>query len=671
MHGSATPTICRICKENCGILVDHAKDGIRIKGNPHHPISKGFICFRGRRFSDIRHSPQRITKPLLRRGDKLVPIPYDVAVETLATAFTSSKDSYGPESIALLKGESLKHQEIRDYMAHFTHALGSPNYLSVGSICHQALAMGHGLTYGGIPKPDFHRMKIALLWGSNMAVSSVHLFKQLRKSVASGTKLVVIDPCETRTTQWATLHLKITPGTDGYLALAFIKAAVEKYDLAPALYSEFGWEILNDLVASNSYNDFLEKTGLDYPVFHEACQLIFSNLPAWNLAGSGLELQPGGVQSIRAVACLNAILDPENRAGPMAYQLNELPGRNNYPVTAEPIGSLEAPLFTQRRGEGQAMFLPKAIMDNKPYPVKTLLIAGANPLLTFPDPSIQKEAYRKLDFLAVCDLFMTSTAQMADLILPAADFLDNVELHDYGQQTGKPYLGLVRPIGEKGPGWPVWKWLFELSRHLNLQSFFPWKDNESAIRYKLTDKSIDFDTLLQSPASAVSYEATWRNKAPNQPPNRIVNYYSSAVVEVGCDGLPTPRSFQLPFSKDSNFPFWLSTGDRVDSYQHSQFRLSERHLNRNPLPVVEMHPQAATSLGIKPGDMVNVSTRNGELNLQAAISSEVREDCLRITHGWEEANANELTTAEFTDPLSGFPWCRALPAKIVKKEATI
>ena len=105
---------------------------------------------------------------------------------------------------------------------------------------------------------------------------------------------------------------------------------------------------------------------------------------------------------------------------------------------------------------------------------------------TFPCFSQQKKALNGLDFLAVFDLFMTETAQLADLVLPASDSLGNLELHDYGQ-AGHPYLGLIKPAASSPIGWPTWKLLFTLARRFGLERLFPWEDNSEAISYRVSD----------------------------------------------------------------------------------------------------------------------------------------------------------------------------------------
>ena len=565
-----------------------------------------------------------------------------------------------PKVLPFSRGSPSSIREISGYMKHLAQALGTPNYFSIGSMCQRANFMGHDLTYGGIPKLDHRRHRAAVLWGRNIAVASAATFKDLREAVKKGMKLLVIDPNFTQTAKIADIHLRITPGTDGLLSLAFIKKAIEDYDLAPDAQRQIGWDQLKNHVTGLSYDVLMDKTGINREEFIRASQLIFENLPVCNQTGLGLELLPNGVQSIRAVACLQSLVDPGRFPSAMAMPVNPLPNQEAYPERPDPVGCLQTPLFVERGGEGQAMYLHRAVLHNDPCPVKTLLVVGSNPALTFPATSTQVEMYRRLDFLAVCDLFMTATARRADLVLPAADFLNNMEVHDYGR-VGKPYLGLIRPIPHEAPGWPIWKWVFKLAHALELGEFFPWEDNNAALRYRLGGTQVELDTLKASPASVAAYTPLVENDV-----SRKVHYFSAAAEAAANMGLTTADTLELPFTTDAAFPLWLSSGDRVPAYQHSQFRVSDVYLKIEPGPFVDIHPETAQVLAIRNGDSVRVTTRYGEVTVKARLTDQVREDCLRMLHGWEEANVNELTGLEHLDPLSGFPWCRALPARIAK-----
>ena len=663
------PSICYVCKENCGTLVREDSHGVHISGNPLHPVSKGFLCIRGKRYGQLHTSPHRISRPLVKKKSGWQEISYLQAINMLAEKLFQAKRKHGPESVVFYKGESLKHQETSLYLSHLAHGFGTPNYITVASLCHFAMTLGFKLTCGGMPSADYSRIKSAVVWGANPAVSLARSGIALKKAVKNGLKLIVIDPSFTRTAKLADCHLAVTPGSDGYLALALIKYAVENHHIHTSLKQGNGWDDLSGMVSGLYMEELLRPTGITENQFQFAASLLFSHMPGWVQTGSGLELQPNGVQTVRAISSLLTILDPNAVTAPMYTRLNTLPNMDLYPPMPDPIGKVERPLFFSNLNQGQGMYLPQAILENTPYPVKAMVVVGGNPLMTFPSSPEYRKAFAKLEFMAVFDLFNTATARAADLVFPAASFLENLELIDYGR-GGKPYLGLIRPAVESGFGWPTWKFIFRLAQTLSLENFFPWKENEEAIRYRMAPSGASLDDLLNSPSSTIGYSPEDRKPGQWNTSDKKVHYFSGLVAKTGNLPLPSPEAFQLPYRTDNEFPFWLSTGDRVLYFQHSQFRESPSCRVEMPDPVLDIHPDAASALGIGDGGKVRLATRHGSLDLKVRLTSEVRRDCLRLTHGWVEANANELTGLGHLDALSGFPWMRAVPARIGRPERT-
>ncbi len=666
MSGSSVPTICKICDEHCGLLVTDDGNKVTIRGNPAHPLTKGFICAKGKNFGEVHYAPHRLRSPLLKKKSGWEEISFDDALDLLASQFIRCKREFGPESVIFYKGEALKHFEVAQYMRHLANGFGSPNYVSVGTLCHYAQVLGHSLTYGGKPVPDYEKMGVAVLWGVNPAASSPRAFAELRKAVRQGTKLVVVDPASTRTAMLAHVHLRVRPGSDGFLALALLKQAIEERNLKPTDDMQEGWDALVELVGDLSYGYLLEKSDIAKTEFAEGAAVIFDHLPGWTRVGLGLEHRPGGVQTMRAATCLQSLLDPANKPAHMSATLKPLPGANRYPSMPDPIGAAQYPLFTRGRREAQGMLLPDAILHGDPYPVCAMLIGGGNPMLTFPCVERQGEILRKLDFLAVFDLFMTPTAQLADLIIPGADQLDNLELHDYGR-IGRPYLGLMRPVGSSPNGLPTWRLIFELARRFGLDELFPWQDNREALTYRLSGTNVEFGDLWDSPGSTAAYHVDqpaghlWHTK------DGKVHYRSNELDASGHAALPIPQVLELPDGTDEEFPFWLSTGDRVSAYQHGQFRGIASYEKKVPEPILDIHPNAAAKFGIQSGDVVLLSTRHGRIEIRANVSDEVREDSLRMVHGWEQSNANQLTGLDNRDTISGFPWLKALPSKVEKR----
>ena len=189
MSVSTIPTICKICDEHCGILVADNGQKTTISGNRRHPVSKGFICVKGKNFGDVHYSPHRLKTPLLENKSGWKEITFESALDILASNFMRCKRNFGAESVVFCKGEALKHFEIAQYLRHLANGFGSPNYVSIGSLCHYAQVLGHSLTYGGKPLPYFERIGAALVWGANPAGSSPRMFSELAKAVHQRDKV--------------------------------------------------------------------------------------------------------------------------------------------------------------------------------------------------------------------------------------------------------------------------------------------------------------------------------------------------------------------------------------------------------------------------------------------------------------------------------------------------
>ena len=657
MAPALKPSLCRVCKEYCGILAGH--DGTRtiIKGNPDHPISKGFLCPRGVHYGEVHDSPERLATPLLRRKSGFEPIAMDDALDILAQRLKQAAKEHGPQSLGFYKGEALKHQEVTAFMQHFSYALGSPNYYSVSCICHYAMNLAHSLTYGGIPAPDFANLRSVLIWGANPAVSTPRSFGSLKAAHEKGAPLIVVDPTRSKTAREADLHLALKPGRDGLLALAFLKRAADA-GIEPPAGRSVGWGEMRAMLDGLDTNGLLADCGMDRARFEQAAELLFNNRPTHVIAGLGLELQPHGVQTIRAVACLHALLNPGLEPSRGWGKLPPLPGAENYPDRLRPVGADQAPIYIRRVGEAQGMYLPDAVLKGKPYPVKALFAAGGDPMMTYPDPALQAKVLGSLDFLAVSDLFLTPTARLADLVIPAADTLNWLELHDYGGM-GFERLGLIRPVLEQGKGVSIFEVILGLARRMGLDGFFPWETYRQALGERLSHGGVDLADLEASPSSTLAYPEA---QAPSG--EVIFNFHSAEVERTGPAGIPGPGALEPPADISGDYPFLLCTGDRLSCYQHGQFRNIPSLRKMAPEPIVLAHPEAAASLGLCGGEMVRLATAGGDITLRLELSPAMRPDCLGMTHGWEKANANLLCSAARLDPISGFPWLRCLPARL-------
>jgi len=621
--------------------------GVRLEGNPDHPISRGYICFKAKRYNTVHSSPDRLTRPLLRTKAGWKPLSHDEAMDVLASRLLRHRSMDGAESVVFYTGEALKHQENKALFRHLAFSFGTPNFMSVSSVCHAALDMGYQLAGIRLEEPDLNTVRAVVIWGANPFATHPLLFRRLRNASAKGTPIIGIDPLITPSTRLSDLHLQIRPGTDGFLALAFLSRAIESGIEMPQGNTFLS---MGDLLRHRSIDTWLSKTGVESRRFDEACDLLFRNLPVWICPGVGLELNPCGVETIRAIAWLQRVLNSNRPRRRLEARLRALPGSGIYSEMPHPIGKRETPHFVAFKGEGQALFLKNAVLNSDPYPVKAMVIAGGNPMRTFPDTGSQKRMLEGLSFLAVFDLFMTQTAQLAHLILPAADFLETMELHDYGP-SGHSLLGLVRPVVTRRTGLTTETFVFELAKRLGLQDRFPWNSDEEAIEERLEGSGVRLEELLASSAAVVRYESTAPSVLDRSFPNRIVPSWG-------------PSRMDLPIDSWQDNSFWLSSGNRSIRFQHSQFRNIPEFATRSAESVLLIHPKAADKLGIRSGNRVCMHTAIGSLVVKARRSKCLREDSLCMIHGEAEVNVNAITRMDHPDPLSGYPWMRALPVRL-------
>jgi anaerobic selenocysteine-containing dehydrogenase len=297
--------------------------------------------------------------------------------------------------------------------------------------------------------------------------------------------------------------------------------------------------------------------------------------------------------------------------------------------------------------------------------VKGLIVQGCNPVLTWPDTGKVVEALEKLDFLVVSDLFMNETAEMADIFLPAAAFLERKAVMDYATK-GTPLFMLgqkaIEPPPECREDWWVWA---ELGRKMGYTDYFPWRNSDELLSYLLKPTGINLEQLEQNP-SGVIYGDERQRKYEEEglaTPSGRVEIFSPTLAAYGYDPLPT---FSPPAKLPSEYPLNLITGNRTVAYTHSQYRDIARLKKLVPEPLAEINPETAKEMGIADGEMVIVASPEGSVSLKAKVTPDILPKVVSLQHGWAEANVNLLTAYQPFDPISGYPAFKTVPCRVRK-----
>ncbi len=686
-------TYCaRMDHGGCGILA-HVENGriTKIEGNPDSPLNRGTICAKGLAQIEKLNHPDRIKYPMKRKGErgkgKWERISWDEALETIAEKISEIIKEDGPRAISFAQGTP-KGLELF-LLIRLANLLNIPNISTPGNVCHMPRETASTLTCGFFPIPDYdHPPACVVVWGSNLFQTNEEgiLGSQLKRALDHGAKLIVIDPRKTAVASRADLWLQPRPGTDLALALGILRAIVDK-DLYERAFVE-GWTKGFPELKEHLQQYPLEKvsdiTWISKEKIIEMAHLFSQTKPASIQWGNALEHNPSSFQCARALLILMAItgnLDTPggnvNRPGPPIMRPGELVQIKKFPDKKEKILSPEFRLSTMM-GFVPSQLIVKAILTEKPYPIRMMYIQGGNPLLSYANSMETFEAMKKLHFLAVSEIFLTPTAQLADIVLPAAT---NFEFDDIGH-FGLPHgFILARPkiVEPMGESWPDSKILNELGKRLGYGQYF-WKDMRECLDEILNPVGMTYDDFKSIGILKGKWEYRGYEKKGFNTPSGKVEIYSQQLKEWEYDPLPSYQDLpESPLLKE--YPL-IFTSAKDPFYFHSAYRNISSLRKLSPEPIVLIHPDTAAHLGIDEGDWVSVETKQGTIRQKAKLNTEIDPRVVVISFGWwfperndlelsgwKESNLNILTNNNPPyDPAIGSTSLRAVPCRIYKSE---
>ena len=675
------PSVCIGCVWSCG-MVAHVEGGrlVKVEGMPEHPLSKGYLCPRGEALPEWVYAPDRILYPMKKENGSWKRISWDEALDIISFKLMEIKEKYGAHSLAIFCGSiGVENLEIAAFARIFKGAFGTPNLFSVESVCYRSRIIAHQLTFGTFLLEEPEEAKCIILWGTDPDHSRPPLANYLRTQ-GRGKKIIVINPKRISLAELGQ-HYPVRPGSDCFLALSMANVIVNEglYDKDFVEKYTKGFDQFKEHIQKYTPEKVSEVTGLSASEIRELARTFATNKPACIIPGTCFDQRVDGLQTMRAFAILQTITGNVDVKGSWVA-IRSFPRLRDFKISVEekPLGAQEHPLFYSLWGRispyGQTLYLPKAILEEKPYPVKAFIVVAGNPVLSMPESKTWEKAFEKLDLLVVMDMFMTATAKKAHLVLPACSFLERPGLgYVYAVTSGIPYIMLRRKVIEPvGEAWPDWKFWTELGKKMGYGELFPWKTDEEIIDFFLEPMGLSYSKLDEYPHGFFYAQKTYDMviKGKVRTPSGKIEIYSDTLAEHGYPPLPEPVDPpKVLFStqeEEKKYPLWLSTGMRSIYYTHTQFRTIPSLRKGFPEPVAEINPETAKSYGINDGEMIIVETPKGELKIKAKYVPEVSPNVVLISHGWEEANVNLLTGLDPKDPVTGYPHYKALRCNLRK-----
>lgn len=677
-------TVCRLCSACCPVTVTvEAGKMVRAARKSFLPEEKRLSCPKLAAAPEIVYSPARILRPLIRSGpgNGFHEASWDEALGRVAERFNFFRRTDGAQSIAWLRGMAADWGAPWDYACRLMNAFGSPNTIGNGSVCHVAREMAHAFTYGAMTLPQPRNSRCILIWGKNDRNTAPGVCEQILHARSHGARLIVVDPIRTSFAQMADIWLQIKPGHDGPLAMAMLNEIIinNLYDAAFVDQYGIGFDELRAAVAHFSPDLVAADLWLDPEDIRRAARLYATTRPACIIDGNGLDMQLSTFQATRAVCMLRAVTGNIDREGgdliPQPIPLKNIQLKERLPKDVQPV-TAAYPLFDAFHptwGRHAQSCLIDAILGERPYPIRMLVVQSGNPAVTMTDAKRVRRALQKLDFLVVIDLFRNRTAEMADVILPAASCFEKTQLNRASMRSSPVVLQnqVIDCLGESRPDWQI---VFELGRRLGLEADFPWASVEAAIDEQLSPSGLTVAFLRENPdglwTEPTKFEK-YRSKGFATPSGRV-EFHSDRLARAGHAPVPFAEgTFEdLPGSADAcNADVVIGiSGERTNRFTHTQFLRIPSLARQEPEGFVDIHPRDAAARGISDGQEITISNERGQVRMKARISDVVHPGSIRIAWGWGEidpdANVNNLTDDNRRDPITATPSNRSFLCRI-------
>ncbi len=458
------------CPDMCSLLAQVDNDRvIRIEGDPDQPFTAGFACAKVNRDAELVHSPQRLGSPLRRTGRKgegrFAPITWDEALDEITTRWQSIIADSGP--LALLGYAYSAHQGLmnRGLLNGLFHAMGTSRLLA-GTVCDSCADAAWDATVGPVGGADpesVTQAELVLCWGSDLVATNVHFWAKLEEARKRGTKLVVIDPRRTRAAQAADWHIPIRIGTDAALALGLMHILVRD-GLADRDYlaqHTLGFDQVEQQVLPQfPPARVAEITGIAQADIERLAAMYGATKQSFIRLGWGMTRFTHGGQALRAVALLPGVTGAYGRYGGGALVATTASFDLNYDAVRKPSGPATARTVNHLK-------LGEALLTLNDPPIRALFIAANNPAVTNPDTAKTRRGLEREDlFTVVHDPFLSVTARYADIVLPAATYL---ETEDFFRAYGSYYMQYSpHAVPPQGQAWSNLRLAQELAARMGL-----------------------------------------------------------------------------------------------------------------------------------------------------------------------------------------------------------
>ncbi len=682
MELNYVPTTCPYCGTGCGFnLVVRDKKVVGVAPWHRNPVNDGKLCPKGNYAWEFVNSPDRLTTPLIKKDGKFVEARWDEAYKLIVSKFKS----YKGEEMACLSSARVSNEE-NYLMQKFARAvLKTPNIDHCARLCHASTVVGLAGAFGSGAMTnsiaDIGESKCIFVLGSNTLEQHPLIGRQIMLAKKRGAKVICADPRFTPTAKLADLYMPFNSGTDVALLNGLMQHILKN-----------GWE----------NKEFIAKRTKDFDKFREVVMKPeyslenvskITGIPAKDLATTaewiakaessnvlysmGITQHTTGVDNVKSVANLQMITGHLGKRGGGVCALrgqNNVQGACDMGALANVYSGYQSVIVPDMRkkmmdawgceiAEGKVgLTVTKLInvLADQPGTVKAAYIMGENPMISDPDLHHVEKGLKNLEVLVVQDIFMTETAELANVVLPAACFAEKDGTQTSTERRVQKWRKAQEPPGKAKADWQI---ISELGAAMGFAKQFPYKSAEEIFTEvsKVTPSYAGMDyTRLDKPEAL-----HWPCPTKEHPGTPIL--HKEKFTHPDGLGILTPIEFKYPAEvPDKDYPFIMTTGRCIWQWHTGTMTRRSKDLEREePTGWVEINPEDAKALGIKDKEMVKAVTRRGEIKIGTRVTKDIKKGIVFMPFHYKECAANVLTNNAL-DPVAAIPEFKACAVRIEK-----
>ena len=635
------------CFDLCRFIVTVENNQIiSLKGDPDHPLTRGVTCSKAKHLIARQNHPDRLTKPLLRTDKGFQPLSYDRVFDILTEKLTKVKNKYGNTAILNYTSDGYGGMKGRSQTI-FMNYFGGDSRFS-GSLCWSAGMAAQKYDFGTAMASnplDVLNSDLVILWGRNPKVTNLHLYSLLKQAVKTGTKVIVIDPNRTDTAKAFDRHVQVKPGTDGALALGLAHILDRENLVNDAFVNQYvkgGKRFRQSLVVYTP--EYVQSiTGVDKGVIEELAIEYSKAKSASIYIGYGMQRYQNGGNSVRSINALAALCGNIGKSGNGIHYAS----KSLSPFIGRPEEDSER--FVTEKRRFPAPNLGSFMASAQDPPIKLAFFSAGNPLVQTPDLTTAVNAMNIVPFKVVFDQFMTDTASMADIVLPAATVFEQEDIFstsmyshvmNYNQKALEPPETIL----------PELDFYLILGKLLSLDYGFASSKEYleqcadpllEALNRQEKNASLKLDDLATTYPYLKDHDIAWADLKFSTPSGKIELYSDRAKA----DGLSPIANFTPPLEATKQFPLRLLTCHTKASMHSQSF------LDTQKIPEISLHSKTATKYKLTKGETVLVKGVNGQIRATVNVDDTIHENTAFMYQGyWHKSGAvNFLTRERVTD----------------------